>query len=52
MNEPARDILLLQRNGDYEGMAERPAKKGVTGASLREGLNRLAENNIPAYITF
>ncbi|MGB3726009.1 MAG: Zn-dependent hydrolase [Glaciecola sp.] len=45
-------ILTLQGNGDYQGVAELVANKGIISANLRADLAKLTEANIPVDITF
>ncbi len=52
MNELSREILMLQGEGNYEGVAALVAESGNIGTELQEDLNRLAENNIPVDIIF
>lgn len=52
MNDLSRDILVLQGEGDYEGVSQLVAEKGNVGEALQSDLDRLAENNIPKDITF
>ena len=52
MNELSRDILILQGEGDYEGVAQLVEKSGNISPELQEDLNRLAKENIPVDIVF
>ncbi|MFB0981056.1 MAG: Zn-dependent hydrolase [Alteromonadaceae bacterium] len=45
-------ILMLQGNGDYEGVGELVAKSGIIKADLAEDLARIEAANIPVDITF
>jgi len=45
-------ILVLQGNGDYEGVAKLVAESGVIKADLKESLARIEAANIPVDITF
>lgn len=48
----SRDILTLQGDGDYMGVADLMDNKGQIGLSLAQDLQRLTEANIPVDITF
>ena len=52
MNELSRDILILQGEGDYEGVAQLVEQSGNISPELQEDLNRLAKENIPVDIVF
>lgn len=52
MNGLSELILTLQGNGDYQGVAELVADKGVIKAQLQADLERLTTANIPVDITF
>jgi hypothetical protein len=52
MNDLARDILVLQGNGDYAGVTEFYASKGVIDPALRRDLDRLKTAKIPVDIVF
>jgi hypothetical protein len=52
MNDLSRDILVLQGDGNYAGVARLVADKGVITEQLQADLDRLAENNIPVDVTF
>ena len=45
-------ILILQGNGDYEGVAKLGAESGIIKADLKESLARIEAANIPVDITF
>jgi len=45
-------ILILQGNGDYEGVEKLVAESGVIKADLKESLARIEAANIPVDITF
>lgn len=45
-------ILVLQGDGDYDGVANLVAKKGKIGADLKSDLDRLAAKGIPVDIVF
>jgi len=45
-------ILMLQGNGDYEGVGKLVAKSGIIKADLAEDLARIEAANIPVDITF
>lgn len=47
MNELAKDILVYQGNGDYEGVSKLFNEKAVIGEQLKADLQRVAEANIP-----
>ena len=52
MNELSREILILQGEGDYEGVAQLVEQSGNISPELQEDLNRLAKENIPVDIVF
>lgn len=52
MDALSEKILTLQGNGDYEGVAQLVAEKGVIGSALQAELNRLEEKDIPVDIVF
>lgn len=52
MNDLSRDILVLQGDGDYNGVAKLVNDKGVITEQLQADLDRLTENNIPVDVTF
>jgi hypothetical protein len=45
-------ILMLQGNGDYEGVGKLVAESGIIKADLKESLARIEAANIPVDITF
>ncbi len=45
-------ILILQGNGDYEGVEKLVAESGIIKADLKESLARIEAANIPVDITF
>ncbi|WP_460219849.1 dipeptidyl-peptidase 3 family protein [Psychroserpens sp. MEBiC05023] len=45
-------ILTLQGNGDYDGVAQLVAEKGVISAELQADLDRLSEASIPVDVVF
>lgn len=45
-------ILMLQGDGDYEGVANFVEKYGQVGDQLQQSLNRLSEQSIPVDVTF
>ena len=45
-------ILTLQGDGDYAGVADLVATKGVIGPGLQADLDRLSAANIPVDIVF
>jgi len=45
-------ILILQGNGDYEGVSQLVAESGIIKADLEESLARIEAANIPVDITF
>jgi len=52
MTALSRRLLVLQGDGDYEGVAELTNTKGVINAQLQSDLDRLSRANIPVDITF
>ncbi len=52
MNDLAREILIIQGNGDYEAARKLVEEKGVIGEQLQADLNRIAEAGIPRDIRF
>jgi peptidase M28-like protein/peptidase M49-like protein len=48
----SRQILTLQGNGDYAGVGELYAQRGVIGPVLQADLARLASKNIPVDIVY
>jgi hypothetical protein len=52
MTALSRELLMLQGDGDYEGVAELTNGKGVIGAQLQADLDRLAGASIPVDIIF
>ncbi|MCH7575685.1 MAG: Zn-dependent hydrolase [Candidatus Marinimicrobia bacterium] len=48
----AREILMLQGNGDYEGVLAFRRKYGAVGRQLQTDLDRLESAGIPVDITF
>ena len=52
MNDLARDILTLQGDGDYDGVAQLVAEKGKISPQLQADLDRLSEQSIPVDVTF
>jgi hypothetical protein len=48
----SRQILTLQGNGDYTGVGELYAQRGVIGPVLQADLARLASKNIPVDIVY
>lgn len=48
----SRDILTLQGNGDYEGVARLYSERGVIGAALQADLDRLRTKGIPVDIVY
>lgn len=45
-------ILTLQGNGDYEGVSELVAQKGIISSELQSDLDRLSDANIPVDVIF
>ncbi|MEO0330415.1 MAG: Zn-dependent hydrolase [Bacteroidota bacterium] len=52
MNDLSRDILTLQGDGDYDGVAQLVAEKGKISPQLQADLDRLSEQSIPVDVTF
>ncbi|HEX7240753.1 MAG TPA: hypothetical protein VF263_10835, partial [Longimicrobiaceae bacterium] len=52
MNDLARDILVMQGNGDYAAVGEFQAKDGSVGPQLRADLDRLGTRGIPVDVVF
>ena len=52
MNELSREILILQGEGNYEGVAQMVAQSGNISPELQKDLDRLSEENIPVDIVF
>lgn len=52
MADLSKLILMLQGDGDYEGVAKLVAEKGVIGDQLQADLDRLSAANIPVDIVF
>jgi hypothetical protein len=52
MADLSKLILMLQGDGDYNGVAKLVAEKGVIGAQLQADLERLSKANIPVDIVF
>lgn len=52
MNALSRNILTLQGDGDYEGVAALVAEKGVIQPELQGDLDRLSDKGIPVDIVF
>ena len=52
MTDLSRLLLTLQGDGDYEGVLELTASRGIIEAELQSDLDRLTEANIPVDITF
>jgi len=48
----SRQILTLQGNGDYAGVGQLYARRGVIGTTLQADLARLASKNIPVDIVY
>ncbi len=48
----ARDILTLQGNGDYAGVAKMYAELGVVGPTLQGDIDRLAKLGIPVDLIY
>lgn len=45
-------ILTLQGNGDYDGVAQLVAEKGIVSEELQADLDRLGDQNIPVDVVF
>ncbi|MCB0634250.1 MAG: hypothetical protein R2824_21100 [Saprospiraceae bacterium] len=52
VTELSRLILTLQGDGDYDGVDDLVAEKGLIDAGLQRDLDRLSEMNIPVDIVF
>ena len=52
MNDLSRDILTLQGDGDYEGVAQLVSTQGVIDDQLQQDLDRLDAQNIPVDVVF
>jgi len=52
MEELSNLILTLQGNGDYEGVANLVAEKGMISPELQSDLDRLGNANIPVDVIF
>jgi len=52
MTELSRQILTLQGDGDYKGVAKLVSEKGLIGDRLQADLDRLADARIPVDIVF
>ena len=52
MADLSRLLLTLQGDGDYEGVVELTASRGIIKPELQGDLDRLTEANIPVDITF
>lgn len=52
MNDLARDILVMQGEGDYEGVGEFQERYGRIGPQLQADLDRLGTEGIPVDIVF
>ena len=52
MDALSEKILTLQGDGDYDGVAELVAEKGVIGTILQRDLDRLAAAGIPIDVVF
>jgi len=52
MNALSEKILILQGDGNYDGVAALVASQGVIGEALQTELDRLSEQNIPVDIVF
>ncbi len=52
MNALSDKILTLQGDGDYDGVSELVAEKGLIKPELQSDLDRLAEEGIPVDIVF
>lgn len=52
VNALSKLILTLQGDGDYDGVANLVAEKGIIGTTLAEDLQKLADANIPVDVTF
>ncbi len=52
MNALSEKILMLQGDGNYEGVAALVMEKGKIGPTLQADLDKLADQNIPVDIVF
>lgn len=52
MNALSEEILMLQGDGNYEGVAALVMEKGKIGPTLQADLDKLADQNIPVDIVF
>lgn len=52
MKELSNLILTLQGDGDYEGVSNLVAKKGIISSELQADLDRLSDANIPVDVIF
>jgi hypothetical protein len=52
MTALSRELLILQGDGDYEGVAKLTNNQGVINEQLQSDLDRLSQANIPVDITF
>lgn len=52
IDELSKQILVLQGDGDYDGVAKLVAEKGMIKKTLANDLQRLSDANIPVDITF
>ncbi|WP_299338102.1 Zn-dependent hydrolase [uncultured Psychroserpens sp.] len=52
MKDMSNLILTLQGNGDYDGVAQLVAEKGIISPELQSDLDRLSEASIPVDVVF
>ncbi len=52
MEELSRVILTIQGNGDYKGVSNLVAEKGIISSELQADLDRLSDANIPVDVIF
>ncbi|WP_425077362.1 dipeptidyl-peptidase 3 family protein [Psychroserpens sp. S379A] len=52
MEELSRVILTIQGNGDYKGVSNLVAEKGIISPELQADLDRLSDANIPVDVIF
>ncbi|SDB55044.1 Peptidase family M49 [Flavobacteriaceae bacterium MAR_2010_188] len=52
MEALSKEILTLQGNGDYDGVAKLVSEKGLISAELQSDLDRLTEADIPVDVIF
>ena len=52
MNDLSQEILTLQGNGNYEGVAQLVNTQGVISDQLQQDLSRLDEQDIPVDVVF